>query len=53
MKYQNMNKNKSIHKCIYDMQKKHKEEYVDGNVVSVPLCTDLQRQTLFVDIFSW
>ena len=50
MKYQNMNKNKSIHKFIYDMQNMHKEEYVDGNIVWVSLCTNLLRQTLFVDI---
>ena len=47
-----MNKNKSIHKCIYDMQKNHKEEYVDGYIVWVLLCTDLLRHTLFVDIHS-
>ena len=47
-----MNKNKSIHTCINDMQKNHKEEYVDGNMVWVPLCTDLLRQTLFVDIHA-
>ena len=52
MKYQNMNNNKSIHTCIYDMQKFHKEEYADGNMVWVPLYTDLLRQTLFVDIHS-
>ena len=52
MKCQNMNKNKTIHKYIYDMQKIQKEEYVDGNIVWVLLCTDIQRQTLFVDIFA-
>ena len=29
MKFQNINKDKTIHKCIYDMQKIQKEEYVD------------------------
>ena len=43
MKCQNMNKNKSIHKCIYDMQKVQKEEYLDGKIVWVPLCTDKHR----------
>ena len=45
MKCQNMNTNKIIHKCLYDMQKIQKEEYVDGNIVWVLLCTDIQRQT--------
>ena len=52
LKCQNMSKNKLIHTCIYDIQKIHKEEYVDGNMVWVPLCTDGLRQTLFVDIHS-
>ena len=52
MKYQNMSKNKPIHTGIYDMQKIHKEEYVDENMVWVPLCTNGLRQTLFVDIHS-
>ena len=47
-----MSKNKSIHRCIYDMQKNHKEEYVDENMVWVPLWTNGLRQTLFVDIHS-
>ena len=51
-KCQNMNKNKSVHKCIYDMQKIHIEEYVDGNFIWVSLCTDLLRQLFFVDIHS-
>ena len=33
------------------MQKNQKEEFVDRNVVQVPLCIDKQRQTLFVDTF--
>ena len=33
-------------------KKIQKEEYVDGNVVWVPLCIDIQRQTLCVDIFA-
>ena len=36
MKYQNMNNNKSIHKCLYDLKKIPKEEYVTGNIVWVP-----------------
>ena len=52
LKCQNMSKNKLIHTCIYDIQKIHKEEYVDGNMVWVPLCTNGLRQTLFVDIHS-
>ena len=47
-----MSKNKSIHRCIYDMQIIHKEEYVDENMVWVLLCTNGLRQTLFVDIHS-
>ena len=34
------------------MQKIPKEEYGNGNIVWVPLCTDVQRQTLFVDTFA-
>ena len=34
------------------MQKIYKEKYVDENVVWVPICTDIQRQTLFVDTFA-
>ena len=44
-----MSKNKSIHTCIYDMQKIHKESYVDGIMIWVPLNNDGLRQTLFVD----
>ena len=29
-----------------------KIDYVNGNIDWVPLCTDLQRQTLFVDTFA-
>ena len=51
LKCQNMSKNKLIHTCIYDIQKIHKEEYVDGNMVWVPLCTDVHIQNLFFDTF--
>ena len=44
-----MSKNKSIDTCIYDMQEIHKESYVGGNMIWVPLNTDGLRQTLFVD----
>ena len=52
IKYQNMNNNKLIHKCLYDLQKNPKEEYVNGNIVWGQLCTDIQRQNLFVDTFA-
>ena len=29
-----------------------KEEYINRNIVWVPLCTDVQRQTLFLDTFA-
>ena len=45
MKDQNTNKNKSIHKYLYDLPKIPKEEYIK-------LCTDVQRQTLFAGIFA-
>ena len=49
MKCQNNCKNKLIQTCIYDIQKIHKESYVDGIMIWVPLNTDILRQTLFVD----
>ena len=52
MKCQNVNSNKTIHKCFYDLQKIPKEEYLNENVVWVPLCTDVQRQPLCVDTFA-
>ena len=52
MKYQNMNNNKSIYRCLYDLQKNHREEYMNGNIDWVPLCIDVQRQTLFDGIFA-
>ena len=44
-----MSKNKSIHTCIYDMQKIHKESYVDGIMIWVPVNTDGLRQTLIIN----
>ena len=44
-----MSKNKSIDTCIYDMQEIHKESYVGGNMIWIPLNTDGLRQTLFID----
>ena len=29
-----------------------KKKYVDGNVAWVPLCTDIQKQTICVDIWE-
>ena len=29
IKFQNMNRNKAIHKCLYNLQKIRKEEYVN------------------------
>ena len=52
MKCQNMNTHKIIHTCLYDMQQIQKEEYVNVNVVWVPLCTDVQRQILYIDTFT-
>ena len=51
IKCQNMNSNKTIHKCLYDFQHTLKEEYANENFVWVPLCTDVQRQTLCDDTF--
>ena len=48
LKCQNNCKNKLIQTCIYDIQKIHKESYVDGIMIWVPLNTDILRQTLFV-----
>ena len=47
-----MNTHKIIHTCLYDMQQIQKEEYVNVNVVWVPLCTDVQRQILYIDTFT-
>ena len=33
MKSQNMNRNKTIHKYLSDLQKVQKEEYVNRNIV--------------------
>ena len=44
-----MSKNKLIQTCIYDVRKFHKESWVDGIMIWVPLNTDRLRQTLFVD----
>ena len=53
MKCQNMYSNKTIHKCLYELQKYLKEEYVNGNIVWVPLCTNVQIQkNTFVDTFA-
>ena len=41
-----------FHKCFSDLLKNPKEECVNGNIVWVPLCTDVQRRTSFVDIFA-
>ena len=41
MKCQNMNSNKTIHKCLYNLQKIPKEEYINGNIIWVALCTDV------------
>ena len=39
----NIINNKPIYRCLYDLQKNPKEEYVNGNIVWVPLCTNIQK----------
>ena len=48
MQCQNMNNNKPIYRCRYDLQKNPKEEYVNGNIDWVPLCTNNQKYIFYL-----
>ena len=47
MKCQKMNSNKRIHKCLYDLYKKNKKEYVNENIVYLELQLRVDQLVLY------
>ena len=47
MKCQKMNSNKRIHKCLYDLHQKNKEEYVKENIVYLELQLRVDQLVLY------